>query len=144
MFESAEKLYADIINLPHHELTTRRRMPRINRAAAFSPFAALTVYDAKIKETGRITDEKTELDDSTVSELNDKLNFAMSKADEQPEITVTYFLPDKRKSGGAYITHTGIIKRIDEYERKVIFADKTAIPIDDIYGIDGEIFIGLY
>ena len=144
MSESAEKLYADIINLPHHELTTRRRMPRINRAAAFSPFAALTGYDAKIKETGRLTDEKTELDDSTVSELNNRLNFALSKADEQPEITVTYFLPDKRKSGGAYITHTGVIKRIDEYERKVIFTDKTAIPIDDIYGINGEIFIGLY
>ena len=64
--------------------------------------------------------EKTELDDSTVSELNDKLNFAMSKADEQPEIIVTYFLPDKRKSGSAYITHTGVIKRIDEYERKLI------------------------
>lgn len=144
MIESAEKLYADIINLPHHELTTRRRMPRINRAAAFSPFAALTGYDAKIKETDRLTDGKTELDDSMASELNDKLNFAVSKADEQPEITVTYFLPDKRKSGGAYITHTGVIKRIDEYERMVIFADKTAIPIDDIYGIDGEIFIGLY
>ena len=141
---NAEELYADIINLPHHELTTRRRMPRINRAASFSPFAALTGYDAKIKETGRMTDERIELDDSTVSELNDKLNFAVSKADEHPEITVTYFLPDKKKTGGAYITHTGVIKRIDEYERKVIFADKTAIPIDDIYGIDGDIFVGLY
>ena len=141
---NAEELYADIINLPHHELTTRRRMPRINRAASFSPFAALTGYDAKIKETGRMTDERIELDDSTVSELNDKLNFAVSKADEHPEITVTYFLPDKKKTGGAYITHTGVIKRIDEYERKVIFTDKTAIPIDDIYGIDGDIFVGLY
>ena len=141
---NAEELYADIINLSHHELTTRRRMPRINRAASFSPFAALTGYDAKIKETGRMTDERIELDDSTVSELNDKLNFAVSKADEHPEITVTYFLPDKKKTGGAYITHTGVIKRIDEYERKVIFTDKTAIPIDDIYGIDGDIFVGLY
>lgn len=109
-----------------------------------SPFAALTGYDDKIKETGRLTDERIELDDSTVSELNDKLNFAVSKADEQPEITVTYFLPDKKKTGGAYVTHTGIIKRIDEYERKVIFTDKTVIPIDDIYGIDGDIFVGLY
>lgn len=136
--------YADIINLPRHELTTRQRMPRINRAASFSPFAALTGYDDQVKEAGRLTDERIELDDGTISTLNDKLNYAVSLSDEQPEISVTYFNPDSKKNGGAYITHTGIIKRIDEYERKVIFADKTAIPIDDIYGIDGEIFIGLY
>lgn len=98
MSEDAEELYADIINLPHHELTTRNRMPRINRASSFAPFAALTGYDDKIKETGRLTDEKSELDDSTIGELNDKLNFALSKAAEQPELTVTYFCPIKRNA----------------------------------------------
>lgn len=144
MIESAEKLYADIKNLPHHELTTRRRMPRINRAASFSPFAALTGYDDQVKEAGRLTDERIELDDGTISTLNDKLNYAVSLSNEQPEISVTYFKPDSKKNGGEYVTHTGVIKRVDEYERKLIFTDKTVIPIDDIYGIDGEIFNGLY
>lgn len=144
MSEKAEELYADIINLPHHELTTRQRMPQINRAASFSPFAALTRYDDQVKEAGRLTDERIELDDGTISTLNDKLNYAVSLSDEQPEISVTYFKPDSKKNGGEYVTHTGVIKRVEEYERKLIFTDKTVIPIDDIYGIDGEIFNGLY
>ena len=119
-------------------------MPRINRAASFSQFAALTGYDDQVKEAGRLTDERIELDDGTISTLNDKLNYAVSLSDEQPEISVTYFKPDSKKNGGEYVTHTGVIKRVDEYERKLIFTDKTVIPIDDIYGIDGEIFNGLY
>lgn len=140
----AEELYADIINLPHHELTTRQRMPRINRAASFSPFAALTGYDDAITETARVTSERIELDEGTKEILNDKLRVALDKADEQPQITVTYFLPDSKKAGGAYIDYTGIIKRVDEYERKIIFTDKTVIPIDDIYEISGDIYNGLY
>lgn len=84
------------------------------------------------------------LDDGTISTLNDKLNYAVSLSDEQPEISVTYFKPDSKKNGGEYVTHTGVIKRVDEYERKLIFTDKTVIPIDDIYGIDGEIYSSLY
>ena len=140
----AEELYADIINLPHHELTTRQRMPLINRAASFAPFAALTGYDEAVKETARLTDERIELEEGTKIILNDKLQLALEKADLEPVITVTYFLPDKRKKGGAYLDYTGTIKRIDEYERKVIFTDKTVIPIDDIYEIEGEIYKDLY
>ena len=136
----AEELYADIINLPHHELTTRQRMPLINRAASFSPFAALTGYDEAVKETARLTDARIELDEEQKIALSDKLQMAMEKADQEPIITVTYFLPDQKKAGGAYIDYTGTIKRIDEYERKVIFIDKTTIPIDDIYAIEGEIY----
>ena len=136
----AEELYADIINLPHHELTTRQRMPLINRAASFSPFAALTGYDEAVKETARLTDARIELDEEQKIALSDKLQMAIEKADQEPIITVTYFLPDQKKAGGAYIDYTGTIKRIDEYERKVIFIDKTIIPIDDIYAIEGEIY----
>ena len=139
----AEELYADIINLPHHELTTRQRMPFINRAASFSPFAALTGYDEAVKETARLTDVRIELDDNTKIILSDKLQMAMEMADQEPSITVTYFVPDQKKAGGAYVDYTGIIKRIDEYERKVIFVDKTSIPIDDIYAIEGEIYKGM-
>lgn len=139
----AEEQYADIINLPHHELTTHQRMPLINRAASFSPFAALTGYDEAVKETARLTDTRIELDDSTKIILSDKLQMAMEMADQEPTITVTYFVPDQKKAGGAYVDYTGIIKRIDEYERKVIFEDKTSIPIDDIYAIEGEIYKGM-
>lgn len=140
----AEELYADIIDLPHHELTTRQRMPLINRAASFSPFAALTGYDDAVKETARLTDQRIELDEGSKEILNAKLRIAVDHAEEQPEISITYFLPDKKKSGGAYVTIKAVIKRIDEYERLVIFTDKSSIPIDDIYEIDGDIYNGLY
>lgn len=140
----AEELYADIINLPHHELTSRQRMPLINRAASFSPFAALTGYDETVKETARLTDARIELDEGSKEILNDKLRIAVDHAAEQPEISITYFLPDKKKSGGAYVTIKAVIKRIDEYERLVIFTDKSSIPIDDIYEIEGDIYNGLY
>ena len=99
------------------------------------------LYNGKV---ARYKAKAGELDDGTISTLNDKLNYAVSLSDEQPEISVTYFKPDSKKNGGEYVTHTGVIKRVDEYERKLIFTDKTEIPIDDIYGIDGEIFNGLY
>lgn len=140
----AEELYADIITLPHHELTTRQRMPLINRAASFSPFAALTGYDEAVKETARLTDQRIDLDEGSKEILNDKLRIAVDQAEEQAEISITYFLPDKKKSGGAYVTVKGVIKRIDEYERLVIFTDKSSIPIDDIFGIEGDIYNGLY
>lgn len=141
----AEKFpYDDIINLPHHELTTRQRMPRINRAASFAPFAALTGYDDAVRETARLTSERIELDEGTKEILNNKLRIALDKAGEQPEISITYFLPDKKKSGGAYVTVKAVIRRIDEYERLVIFTDKSSIPIDDIYEIEGDIYNNLY
>lgn len=140
----AKELYADIINLPHHELTTRQRMPRINRAASFAPFAALTGYDDAVRETARLTSERIELDEGTKEILNNKLRIALDKAGEQPEISITYFLPDTWKSGGAYVTVKAVIKRIDEYERLVILTDKSTIPINDIYEIEGDIYNGLY
>lgn len=136
----AEELYADIIDLPHHELTTRQRMPVINRAASFSPFAALTGYDEHIREAGRLTDERTDLDEDTKQKLNERLRIALDMADVQPQIKITYFLPDERKSGGSYVEYTGVLMRVDEYEKKIILTDKTQIPIDDIYEIEGEIF----
>ena len=140
----AKELYADIINLPHHELTTRQRMPRINRAASFAPFAALTGYDDAVRETARLTSERIELDEGTKEILNNKLRIALDKAGERPEISITYFLPDKKKSGGTYVTVKAVIKRIDEFERLVIFTDKSSIPIDDIYEIEGDIYNNLY
>lgn len=137
-------MYEDIINLPHHVSKTRPQMSMLDRAAQFSPFAALTGYDAAIKETGRLTDEKIELDEDTKAALDMKQAYLIEMIDEQPEITVTYFLPDERKSGGAYVTVTGNLKRFDEYERLLILTDGKKIPMDDIADIESDLFRGMF
>jgi hypothetical protein len=132
--------YDDIFNLPHHVSTTHPRMSAIDRAAQFSPFAALTGYDAAVKETARLTDERIELDESTKDALNDRLQIIAERLKEHPEIGITYFQPDAKKNGGAYITAAGTVKKIDEYERVVVMTDGMVIPIDEIISIDGQIF----
>lgn len=134
------KAYDDIINLPRHVSTTRPHMAAIDRAAQFSPFAALTGYDAAIRETGRLTGERVELDESMKDALSDRLQIIADRINEHPEIAITYFQPDVRKNGGAYVTAVGVAKKIDEYERVVLMTDGTAIPIDEIISIDGQIF----
>lgn len=136
--------YDDIINLPHHVSSTRPQMSMIDRAAQFSPFAALTGYDAAIKETGRLTDEKIELDEEALSNLNMKFQILFEKLDEQPDIAITYFKPDETKSGGAYLTTTDKIKKVDEYERIITTAKGTKIPMDDVINLESEIFQDLY
>lgn len=132
--------YDDIINLPHHTSSSRPHMSAHDRAAQFSPFAALTGYDSAITETGRLTDKKVEMDEYSKLDMNERLCIIQCQMDEQPEVSITYFQPDKKKSGGAYITATGCVKKIDEYERTVVMQDDTKIPIDDIFEIDGELF----
>ena len=134
------KPYEDIINLMHHTSTSRPRMSAHDRAAQFSPFAALTGYDTAIAETARLTDTRVELDEYSKADLNEKLCIIQDQMDLQPEVSITYFQPDKIKSGGAYITANGCVKKIDEYEHAVVMQDATRIPIDDIFEIDGEIF----
>jgi uncharacterized protein (UPF0248 family) len=132
--------YDDIIHLPHHVSTTHPHMSAIDRAAQFSPFAALTGYDAAVRETARLTDERIELDESMKAALSDRLQIIADRLREHPEIAITYFQPDAKKNGGAYVTATETAKKIDEYERVVVMTDGTAIPIDDIIRIDGQIF----
>lgn|SRR5574344_2096219 len=135
-----EHRYDDIINLPHHQSATRPHMSNYDRAAQFAPFAALTGYDDAVKETARLTDKKVELDEYSKDTLNERLNMIQDAIDEQPEVSITYFLPDKKKSGGAYVTETDRVKKIDEYENIVLLQDGTKIPIDDIAEIVGEVF----
>ena len=137
-------MYEDIINLPHHVSKTRPQMSMLDRAAQFSPFAALTGYDAAIKETGRLTDEKIELDEDTKAALDMKQAYLIEMIDEQPEITIIYFLPDARKSGGAYVTVTGNLKRFDEYERLLIMTNGKKIPMDDIANFECDLFKGMF
>lgn len=135
-----KKSYDDIIHLPRHVSKTRPKMPMADRAAQFSPFAALTGYEAAVKETARLADERVELDESVKYALSDKLQIIVERMKECPEIWVTYFQPDEKKAGGAYVTAHGVAKKIDEYERIVTMTDGTVIPIDEIINIDGEIF----
>lgn len=127
--------YDDIIHLPHHVSATRPHMSIIDRAAQFSPFAALTGFDAAITETGRLTDEKIELDEYEKVALNDKLNKIAEQLDSQPVVTITYFRPDDKKTGGAYVTTTGIVKKIDEYKRVIILSNKMEITLEDVLEI---------
>ena len=137
-------MYEDILNLPHHVSKTRPQMSMLDRAAQFSPFAALTGYDDAIKETGRLTDEKIEMDEDRKAALDMKQAYLIEMIDEQPEISITYFLPDAKKSGGAYVTVTGNLKRFDEYERLLILTDGKKIPMDDIADIDSDLFRGMF
>lgn len=136
-------MYEDIINLPHHISTKRPQMSMLDRAAQFSPFAALTGYDAAIKETGRLTDEKIEMDEESLNMLNMKFQLLVDTLDNKHEVAFTYFKPDETKAGGAYVTATGCVKKIDDFERLITMMDGTKIPMDDVYSIEGDIFKAL-
>lgn len=137
------KGYEDIINLPHHVSETRPRMPIIDRAAQFSPFAALTGYDSAIKETGRLTDARIELGEEALSILNMKFQVLLDNLDDSPQVIFTYFKPDERKAGGSYIDVSGTVKKVDDFERLIVMQDGTKIPMDDVVNIEGEIFASL-
>lgn len=132
--------YDDMIHLPHHVSNKHPHMAVSDRAAQFSPFAALTGHNAAIKETARLTEKRVEIDETMKVVLSDKLRIVLECMYEYPQIAITYFKPDKRKNGGAYVTITGTVKRIDEYKRVVIMTGETEIPINEISSIEGQIF----
>lgn len=133
-------MYDDIIHLPHHVSKTRPQMSMEDRAAQFSPFAALTGYDAAILETGRLTEDKLELGEEAQAILDRKQRYLAEIIDTKPAVTVTYFVPDEKKSGGAYSTVTGFLKRIDEYERVLMLTDGRKIQLDAIFDIESDEF----
>lgn len=128
--------YDDILNMPHHVSITRPHMSMHDRAAQFSPFAALTGYDDTVKETARLTDEKLELTADRITDLNQKIAFLKEHVEERPEITVEYFIPDEKKSGGKYVTLSGKFRRIDEYNHNMVFTSGEEIPLNDIFEIE--------
>ena len=135
--------YDDIIDLPHHVSATRPQMSIANRAAQFSPFAALTGYNAAINETARLTDEWIELDENAIAALDMKLRMLTDMIAEHPEISVTYFQPDNKKEGGAYVTAIGALRKIDDYENVIILMSGEKITIGDILDIECELFKAL-
>ena len=128
--------YDDILNMPHHVSGTRPHMSMHDRAAQFSPFAALVGYDAAVKETARLTNEKQELTAEKITDLNQKIAFLNEHADERPEITIEYFIPDEKKTGGMYVTLSGNFRRIDEYNHNMVFISGEEIPLNDIFAIE--------
>ena len=129
--------YDDIINLPHHKSATRKQMSRIDRAAQFAPYMALSGYSDDVKETARFTDAKIDLSEIEIAVLNRKLNYITENL-LGTEFDVTYFVPDSKKEGGKYEVKTGIIRRIDDIAKKMIFSDKTEIAFSDILDIEGD------
>ena len=140
----AEKFpYEDIVNLPPHISKRHPQPTMMDRAARFAPFAAITGYEEMVLEEARVTEERIDLDEGALSHLNEKLNMIQEFLDEEPEVTITYFEPDKKKSGGAYVSITGTVKRIDEYEHLVLMTDGKKIKIEEIYNIQGDLFYTL-
>lgn len=132
--------YNDIIHLPHPNSAKHPRMPIQDRAAIFSPFAALSGHSAAIAETARLTDQKMELDEDTKAELDRRQAVLLEHISEQPEITVTWFQPDERKDGGVYLTATGRLKKLDAIQRVLALTDGTKIPLDDVAEIESNWF----
>lgn len=132
--------YDDIIYLPHYQSPTRAHMPLSDRAAQFAPFAALTGHGAAIRETARLTESRIELTESEKAELDLRLQLLADHLSDRSEITLTYFQPDTRKDGGAYVTCTGIVKKLNTYERVVVMQDGECIAVDDIISIEGGLF----
>ncbi len=130
--------YDDIINLPHHISQAHPQMPIRDRAAQFSPFAALSGYEAKVKETARITDTKIELTEDQQAVLDECLRLLEDALPQSPVTAFTYFVPDTKKEGGTYITVTGRIRRIDSIARSIFLTDGTVIPMDDLLQVDSE------
>ena len=132
--------YKDIINLPHKQSSKRPHMSLLDRAAQFAPFAALTGYDDAIKETGRLTDERIEMSEENLAVLNTRYQILVDHLGEEPEVAITYFVPDIYKTGGSYITTTGVVKKLDTYERLITMVDGARILMDDVLTLEGEIF----
>ena len=131
--------YDDIINLPYNGSKTRPRMSREARAAQFSPFAAVTGHDAAVIEMARLTDSRIEVGEDLKRVLDEQLQVIHRHIQEQPVVTFTFFRPDDRKEGGAYVTVTGAVHKIDQLNGVVVLQDKTRVPISEILSIEGDI-----
>lgn len=137
--EAVSGKYDDIIDLPHPVSGKHPQMPLLDRAAQFSPFAALTGHEDAIEETARLTDRRIELDEESKEILNRQLQMILEKIEEHPMLTITYFVPDTRKNGGAYVDVTGSVKKLNLYEHQLIMMDGTKIPLDEIIEIKYEV-----
>ena len=134
--------YSDIIDLPHHVSKDRPHLSMHQRAAQFSPFAALVGYEDVVEETARQTDSKREQDETEKAELDRKLSVIAAHLAEKPIVVIEYFVPDKTKAGGEYVFKSGTVVKILQVQKKLVLGDGTEIRIEDIADISGELFAG--
>lgn len=132
--------YDDLLSLPHHVSVVHPHMSLYDRAAQFAPFKALTGYEDDVEETARLTDDRIELDEERIEQLDARLQLLEEHLAEAPTVSITYFVPDARKDGGSYEMVSGIVKKIDTVRRVIVLRDGLRIAIDDVYGISGELF----
>ena len=136
--------YDDILYLPHPTSAKHPRMPISDRAAIFSPFAALTGHAGAIAETARLTERKMELDEDAKAVLDLKQQILADKIDERPEVSVVWFRPDEKKDSGKYVTTTGQLKKVDDIDRVLRLTDGTTIPLDDVLELWSDCFRGIF
>lgn len=139
MSEEKKKMsvsYDEMLYMPHPVSRKHPQMSRYDRAAQFSPFAALTGHEAAVQEAARVTEERAELDEGEKERLNEILYTLLEKYQGHPDISVTYFCPDKRKSGGKYVTETGKIQKLDTFRRTIRLDNQSEIPLDQISNIE--------
>lgn len=138
--EKETQKHEDILYLPHHQSETHPHMSLYDRAAQFSPFAALTGHEAAIQETQRLTEQEMQLDENVLEKLNEKWQWIEAHLSQQPEITFTCFIPDEKKEGGSYRKVTGHVKKIDWYEKRIVLAEAGALEIDHIVEMDSTLW----
>jgi len=136
--------YSDMLHLPHHVSDKQNKMSIKDRAAQFSPFAALTGHDAAIRETARVTEQRIILDESEKNILDEGLKIIASNIGNKPEISLVYFREDELKDGGSYEEITDIVVKIDYYGRVIVMKSGISVNFDDIYKIDGDMLQKVY
>lgn len=127
--------YDDIIHLSRPVSHRHVRMSARDRAGQFSPFAALTGFDAAIEETGRLTDSRMELDEGGKELLDEQMRAVLDIIHTQPKVEVVWFRYDERKAGGSYVRTTGHVKKVDTYLERMVFTDGRTIPLGEIFSI---------
>ena len=138
--------YDDMLRLPRHQSATRPHMPVSDRAAQFSPFAALTGYDETVRETARLTKDRIELDENAKALLDERLRLLLEHLPERPVVSLVYFVPDLLKQGGSYATASGSVKKLDFLNRQIVLyadngiSDGAKISINDVTAIEGALF----
>lgn len=136
--------YDDLLPLPHPTSTRFPRMNAIDRAAQFSPFAALTGYEDTLRETGRLTQQPVELQEDARADLDQKQQLLLELSHCAPEVSVCYFLPDTLKAGGAYVTVRDRLKTVDPVRRVMVLKNGTQIPLDAVIELDSPVFTDLF
>ena len=135
-----KRSYDDIIALPHHVSAIHPHMSLYDRAAQFTPFKALTGYEDDVEETARLTEDRIELDEERIEQLDARLQLLEEHLAEAPTVSITFFQPDARKDGGSYETVTGVVKKVDMVRRAIVLRDGRQIVIENVYGIESELF----